>query len=49
MIITEVGRQPVNTLGEFNAAVKKAAGRTLLLFIQSPNGNQKLTLAIPPR
>lgn len=49
MIITEVGRQPVNTLGEFNAAVKKAAGRTLLLFIQSPNGNQKVTLAIPPR
>jgi len=49
MIITEVGRQPVNTLGEFNAAVKKSAGRTLLLFIQSPNGNQKITLAIPPR
>jgi len=49
MIITEVGRQPVNTLGDFNVAVKKAGGRTLLLFIQSPNGNQKITLAIPPR
>lgn len=49
MIITEVGRQPVNTLAEFNAQVKKAGGRTLLLFIQSPNGSQKVTLAIPPR
>jgi serine protease Do len=49
MVITEVGRQPVNTLGEFNAQVKKAGGRTLLLFIQSPNGSQKITLAIPPR
>ena len=49
MVITEVGRQPVNNLAEFNAQVKKANGRTLLLFIQSPNGAQKLTLAIPPR
>jgi serine protease Do len=49
MIITEVGRVPVNTLAEFNAQVKKAAGRTLLLYVQSPNGSQKATLAIPPR
>jgi serine protease Do len=49
MVITEVGRQPVNSLAEFNAQVKKASGRTLLLFIQSPNGVQKVTLAIPPR
>ena len=49
MVITEVGRQPVNNLAEFNAQVKKAHGRTLLLFIQSPNGAQKITLAIPPR
>jgi len=49
LIISEVGRQPVNNLAEFNAQVKKAGGRTLLLFIQSPNGNQKITLAIPPR
>jgi len=49
MVITEVGRQPVNNLAEFNAQVKKASGRTLLLFIQSPNGSQKVTLAIPPR
>lgn len=49
MVITEVGRQPVNNLAEFNAQVKKAGGRTLLLFIQSPNGSQKVTLAIPPR
>jgi hypothetical protein len=49
MVITEVGRQPVNSLAEFNTQVKKAGGRTLLLFIQSPNGAQKVTLAIPPR
>ena len=49
MIITEVGRQQVNNLADFNAQVKKAGGRTLLLFIQSSNGNQKVTLAIPPR
>jgi serine protease Do len=49
MIITEVGRQPVNNLAEFNAQVKKAGGRTLLLYIQSPNGSQKVTLAVPPR
>ncbi|WP_243288573.1 Do family serine endopeptidase [Geothrix terrae] len=49
LVITEVGRQPVNNLAEFNAQVKKAGGKTLLLFIQSPNGAQKITLAIPPR
>ncbi|WP_306590835.1 trypsin-like peptidase domain-containing protein [Geothrix sp. 21YS21S-4] len=49
MIISEVGRQPVNNLAEFNAQVKKAGGRTLLLFVQFPNGPQKVTLAIPPR
>jgi serine protease Do len=49
MVITEVGRQPVNNLAEFNAQVKKLAGKTLLLFIQTPNGSQKVTLAIPPR
>jgi serine protease Do len=49
MVITEVGRQPVNNLAEFNAQVKKAGGRTLLLFIQSPNGSQKFTLPVSPR
>jgi serine protease Do len=49
MVITEVGRQTVNNLAEFNTQVKKASGKTLLLFIQSPNGSQKVTLAIPPR
>jgi hypothetical protein len=39
----------VNNLAEFNAQVKKAGGRTLLLYVQSPNGAQKVTLAIPPR
>ncbi len=49
MVISEVGRQSVNNLAEFNAQVKKAGGRTLLLYIQAPNGSQKFTLAIPPR
>ncbi len=49
MVISEVGRQSVNNLAEFNTQVKKAGGRTLLLFIQSPNGSQKVTLAVPPR
>ncbi len=49
IVITAVGRVPVNSLADFNAQVKKAGGRTLLLYIQSPNGNQKVTLAIPPR
>jgi serine protease Do len=49
MIITEVGRQKVSNLAEFNALVKKASGKTLLLFVQTPNGNQTATLAIPPR
>ncbi len=49
MVITEVGRQPVNTLAEFNAQVKKAGGRTLLLYIQAPNGSQKFTLPVAPR
>ncbi|HEX4846047.1 MAG TPA: trypsin-like peptidase domain-containing protein [Geothrix sp.] len=49
MVITEVGRQAVNSLAEFNAQVKKAGGKTLLLYIQSPDGRQKVTLAVPPR
>ncbi len=49
MVITEVGRQPVNNLEEFNAQVKKAGGRTLLLYIQSPNGSQKITIPVAPR
>ena len=49
LIITEVGRQPVNSVAEFQAQVKKAGGRTLLLYLQTANGNQKVTLAIPPR
>jgi hypothetical protein len=49
MVITEVGRQTVNNLAEFNAQVKKAGGRTLLLYIQSPNGSQRFTLPVSPR
>jgi serine protease Do len=49
MVILEVGRQSVDSLSEFSAQVKKAGGRTLLLYIQAPNGTQKFTLPIPPR
>jgi serine protease Do len=49
MVILEVGRQPVDGLGDFSAQVKKAGGRTLLLYIQAPNGTQKFTLPVPPR
>ena len=49
IVILEVGRQPVTTVAEFQEQVKKAKGRTLLLYIQVPGGNQKTTLAIPPR
>jgi len=49
LVVLEVGRQPVNTVAEFQEQVKKAKGRTLLLYIQVPGGNQKVTLAIPPR
>jgi serine protease Do len=49
MVITAIGRQPVDSLAEFNAQVKKAGGRTLLLYVQSPNGNQKITLPVAPR
>ena len=48
-VITSVGRAPVANTSEFNTQVQKAGGKALLLFIQSPKGNQKVTVAVPPR
>lgn len=49
MIITEAAGQSVGSVAEFTAAVKKVSGKPLLLYIQAPQGSQRLTLAIPPR
>ncbi|WP_306524086.1 trypsin-like peptidase domain-containing protein [Dokdonella sp.] len=49
MIITEAAGQPVTSVADFMAAARKATGRPLLLYIQAPQGSQRLTLAIPPR
>lgn len=48
-VVTSVGRSAVADTAEFNAQVKKASGRALLLYIQSPRGDQKVTVAVPPR
>ncbi len=48
-VVSSVGRTPVADLSQFNAQVKKAAGRALLLYIQSPRGDQKVTVAVPRR
>jgi serine protease Do len=49
MIITEAAGQPVGSVAEFTTAVKKVSGKPLLLYIQAPQGSQRITLAIPPR
>ena len=48
-VVTSVGRAAVSDTAGFNAQVKKADGRALLLYIQSPRGDQQVTVAIPPR
>jgi serine protease Do len=48
-VVTSVGRTAVSDTAQFNEQVKKASGRALLLYIQSPRGDQKVTVAIPPR
>jgi serine protease Do len=48
-VVTSVGRSTVASTAQFNEQVKKASGRALLLYIQSPRGDQKVTVAIPPR
>ncbi len=49
MIITEANGQPVRSVADLTAAARKASGRPLLLYVQAPQGNLRLTLAIPPR
>ena len=49
LVVTSVGRAPVTSTAEFNAQVRKAAGKPLLLFVQNPRGNQRITVAVPPR
>ncbi|HJW33243.1 MAG TPA: trypsin-like peptidase domain-containing protein [Holophagaceae bacterium] len=49
LVILKVGTSPVKNLAEFNAAVKKSTGKPLLLYVAPPRGEQRLTLAIPPR
>ncbi|MCE1229386.1 MAG: trypsin-like peptidase domain-containing protein [Firmicutes bacterium] len=48
-VISAVGTKNVNTLAEFNAEVRKLEGKPLLLFVRAPQGNQQVTVAIPPR
>ncbi|HXC17973.1 MAG TPA: trypsin-like peptidase domain-containing protein, partial [Holophagaceae bacterium] len=48
-VVTSVGRAAVSDTAQFNEQVKRASGRALLLYIQSPRGDQKVTVAIPPR
>lgn len=49
LVITEVNGQEVRTVAEFDAAVQKAGGKPLLLYVQAPQGSLRLTLAIPKR
>ena len=48
-IISAVGTKNVDTLLEFNAEIRKAQGKTLLLLVRAPKVNQQVTVAIPPR
>ena len=48
-VVTSVGRAAISDTGQFNDQVRKAGGRALLLYIQSPRGDQKVTVAIPHR
>jgi serine protease Do len=49
LVIQNVGTTAVGSLAEFNAAVKKAGTKPLLLVLAPPRGEQRLTVAIPPR
>ena len=48
LVITSVGRAQVGDVQEFDAQARKYAGKPLLLFVQSPRGDQKATVAVPP-
>ena len=49
LVILKVGTTQIKGMADFNAAVKKAAGKPLLLYVAPPNGEGRSTLAIPPR
>jgi len=48
-VISAVGTKNVDTLQEFYAEVRKHSGKTLLLLVRANQGNQQITVAIPPR
>lgn len=49
MIITEAAGQRIASVADFMAAARKVSGKPLLLYIEAPQGSQRMTLAIPPR
>ena len=49
VVITAVGTKETQNLTDFNAQVKKFAGKPLLLALRSPQGNGQMTVAIPPQ
>ncbi len=48
-VISAVGTREIESLAQFNAEVKKASGKPLILKIQPPQGPASATVAIPPR
>ncbi|HTL97283.1 MAG TPA: hypothetical protein VL181_00635, partial [Holophagaceae bacterium] len=48
LVITSVGRAQVGDVQEFDAQARKFSGKPLLLYVQSPRGDQKATVAVPP-
>jgi serine protease Do len=49
LVILKVGTTSVSSLQEFNAAVKKSAGKPLLLYVAAHQGDARFTLAIPAK
>ena len=49
VVIIAVGTKETQNLADFNAQVKKLAGKTLLLVLRTPQGNGQISMAIPPR
>lgn len=49
LVILKVGTTTVTSLQEFNSAVKKSAGKPLLLYVAAHQGDARFTLAIPAK
>ncbi len=49
LVVLKVGTSSVSTIQEFNAAVKKSAGKPLLLYVATHQGEGRFTLAIPAK